>query len=59
VRICERNNSADNKVREEGGRRGAPGARAVIPLQPLEKTVVRQAVPLKSMVEQISTCSPC
>jgi len=40
VRICERNNSADTKVSEEGGGGGAPGARA-------EKTMVRQAVPLQ------------
>ncbi|GAB0205849.1 acid sphingomyelinase-like phosphodiesterase 3b [Grus japonensis] len=48
VRRCERNNSADTKVREEGGG-GAPGTRAEIPLQPLEKTMVRQAVPLQPM----------
>ena len=32
VRRCERNNSADTKVSEEGGGGGAPGARAEIPL---------------------------
>ena len=32
VRRCERNNSADTKVREEGGAGGAPGAGAEIPL---------------------------
>ncbi|GAB0188319.1 hypothetical protein GRJ2_001297200 [Grus japonensis] len=48
ARICERNNSADTKV-SEGGGGGAPGARAEIPLQPMEKTVVRQAVPLQPM----------
>ena len=37
VRRCERNNSADTKVREEGGGGGAPGARAETPLQPLER----------------------
>ena len=47
VRICERNNSADTKVSEEGGGRGAPGAGAEIPLQPLVQPMVRQAVPLQ------------
>ncbi|GAB0183796.1 acid sphingomyelinase-like phosphodiesterase 3b [Grus japonensis] len=47
VRRCERNNSADTKVSEEGGGGGAPGSGAEIPLQPLEKTMVRQAVPLQ------------
>ena len=37
------------KVSEEGGRGGAPGTRAEIPLQPMEKTLVRQAVPLQPM----------
>ncbi|GAB0184492.1 epimerase family protein SDR39U1 [Grus japonensis] len=36
LRRCERNNSADTKVSEEGGGGGAPGARADIPLQPME-----------------------
>ena len=49
VRICERNNSADTKVSEEGGGGGAPGAGAEIPLQPMVKTMVRQAVPLQPM----------
>ena len=49
VRICERNNSADTKVSEEGGGGGAPGTRAEIPLQPVVKTMVRQAVPLQPM----------
>jgi len=49
VRICERNNSADTKVSAEGGGRGAPGAGAEIPLQPVEQTMVRQAVPLQPM----------
>ena len=47
MRICERNNSADTEVGEEGGGGGAPGARAEIPLQPMVKTMVRQAVPLQ------------
>jgi len=49
VRICERNNSADTKVREGGGRGGAPGTRAELPLQPVVKTTVRQAVTLQSV----------
>jgi len=49
VRICERTNSADTKVSGEGGGRGAPGAGAGIPLQPVLKTMVRQAVPLQPM----------
>ncbi|CAM9267070.1 unnamed protein product [Bubo scandiacus] len=47
VRMCERNNSADTKISEEGGGGGAPGARAEIPLQPLVQTMVGQAVPLQ------------
>ncbi|GAB0190694.1 acid sphingomyelinase-like phosphodiesterase 3b [Grus japonensis] len=47
VRRCERNSPADTQVSEGGG--GAPGARAEIPLQPLEKTMVKQAVPLQPM----------
>ncbi|GAB0176233.1 AN1-type zinc finger protein 5-like [Grus japonensis] len=39
----------DIKVSEEGGAGGAPSVRAEIPLQPLEKTMVRQAVPLQPM----------
>jgi len=49
VRICDSNNSADTRVREEGGGGGAPGAAAEIPLQPMEKTMVRKAVPLQPM----------
>ncbi|GAB0179821.1 E3 ubiquitin-protein ligase MARCHF3 [Grus japonensis] len=41
VRRCERSNSADTKVSAEGGGGGTPGARAEIPLQPMEKTMVR------------------
>jgi len=49
VRICERNNSSDTKVTEEAGGGGAPGTEAEVPLQPVLKTVVRQAVPLQPM----------
>jgi len=38
--------SADTKVSEEGGGGGASGTEAEIPLQPMEKTMVRQAVSL-------------
>ncbi|GAB0175561.1 acid sphingomyelinase-like phosphodiesterase 3b [Grus japonensis] len=44
---CERNNPADTQASAEGGAGGAPGTRAEIPSQPLEKTMVRQAVPLQ------------
>ena len=47
MRTCERSNSADTKVSEEGGAGGAPGIRAEIPLQPLVQPTVRQAVPLQ------------
>jgi len=43
-RTCERNKSADTKVSDKAGGGVAPGARAEIPLQPVKKTVVRQAV---------------
>ncbi|GAB0207086.1 hypothetical protein GRJ2_003174200 [Grus japonensis] len=49
VRTCERNNSADTKVSEEGRGGGAPGIGGEIPLQPMEKTMVRQAVPLQPL----------
>ncbi|KAK4829482.1 hypothetical protein QYF61_004772 [Mycteria americana] len=49
VRICESNNPADTKASEEGGGGGAPGAGAEIPLQPMVKPMVRQAVPLQPM----------
>jgi len=49
VRTCVRTNSTDTKVREAGGGGGAPGNRAEILLQPMEKTVERQAVPLQPM----------
>ena len=45
----ERNNCADTKVSEEGEGGGAPGTGAEIPLQPVVKTMVRQAVPLQPM----------
>ena len=47
VRVCERNNPTDTKVSEEGREESAPGAGAEIPLQPMVKTVVRQAAPLQ------------
>ena len=49
VRLCERNSSADTKVSGEGGGGGAPDAGAEIPLQPMVKTMVRQAVPRQPM----------
>jgi len=45
-RQYERNSSADTKVSEEGGGGGAPRVGAEIPLQPMMKTMERQAVPL-------------
>jgi len=39
----------DTKVSGEGGVGGTPGARAEIPLQFMEKTVVRPAVTLQPM----------
>ena len=56
------NNSADAKVSEEGVGVGAPGAGAEIPLWPVVKTMVKQAVPLQPMEVHggapISTRSP-
>ena len=49
VTICERNNSVDTKISEEGEEGGASCAGAEIPLQPMVKTVVRQAVPLQPL----------
>jgi len=46
VRLCQRNNSADS---EEGGEGGASGTGSEILLQPVVKTMVRQAVPLQPM----------
>ncbi|GAB0205771.1 E3 ubiquitin-protein ligase MARCHF3 [Grus japonensis] len=51
LRICEINHCADTEFNAEGGGGGAPGTRAEIPLQPLEKTMVKQAVPLQPMEE--------
>ena len=48
MRTCKRNNPEDTKVSEERGGGDAPGTRAEIPLQPVVKTTVRQAVPLQS-----------
>ncbi|GAB0201689.1 hypothetical protein GRJ2_002634500 [Grus japonensis] len=45
-------NSADTKVSAEGGGGGAPGAGAEIPLQPVVKTMVKQAVPLQQPMEE-------
>ncbi|KAJ7397452.1 suppression of tumorigenicity 5 protein isoform x4 [Pitangus sulphuratus] len=47
VMICESNNSADTKVSAEVEGGGAPCAGAEIPLQPMRKTTLRQAVPLQ------------
>lgn len=49
VRKCDKNSPADAKIGEEGGGRSAPGARAEIPLQPVVKTMVMQAVSLQPM----------
>lgn len=46
MRICERSNSANTKVTENGGE-NVPGAGAEIPLQPLVQTMVEAAVPLQ------------
>jgi len=45
----ESNNSANTQVGAEGGGGGAPDAGAEIPLQPMVKTMMRQAVPLQPM----------
>lgn len=53
-----RNSSADTKVTEEGGWGSDTGTRAHIPLQPMDKTMMKQAVPLEPTevhVEQVST----
>jgi len=46
-RLCERNNSVDTKVSEEGGGGGASGTQAESPLKPMVKTMLKQAVPLQ------------
>ncbi|KAF4795871.1 hypothetical protein TURU_089446 [Turdus rufiventris] len=48
VRTCK-NDYADTKVSEEEGEGGAPGTRAEIPLQPILKTMVKQAITLQPM----------
>ena len=40
-----RNSPANTKVGEEGGRGGAPGARADSLLQPVENTTVKKTIP--------------
>lgn len=50
MRTCEKTNYADIKVIEEGGEGDAPGTTAKIPLQPVVKVMVKQAVPLQSMM---------
>ncbi|GAB0206687.1 AN1-type zinc finger protein 5-like [Grus japonensis] len=40
---------SDTKVSAEGGGGGVPGAGAEIPLKPVVKTMVKQAVPLQPM----------
>ncbi|PKU33945.1 protein pxr1-like [Limosa lapponica baueri] len=47
--MCESNNSAETKVSEEGRGGGDPGSIAEIALQPMVKTMVRQAVPWQPM----------
>lgn len=42
-----RNNSAGTKISEEGGRGVALGIEAKIHLQPLVRTMLRQAVPMQ------------
>jgi len=49
VRQCERKISADTWINEERGGGGAPGTGEEIPLKPMVKTMVRQAVPLQPM----------
>jgi len=50
VRRYEANNSADTIVSEKTEEGGAPGAGGeIFPLQPVMKTMVRQAVPLQFM----------
>ena len=44
MRIYESKSPADSKDNEAGRGGGAPGTRAEIPLQPMEKTMVKQVV---------------
>ncbi|XP_064911936.1 uncharacterized protein LOC135578976 [Columba livia] len=53
VRMYERNNSADTKVSEEGEGGGASGAGEEIPLQPSEKTMVKQLCPLQPREDHV------
>ena len=45
--MCERDNSEDTKVSEEGAGGGVSGVRAEIPLKHVEKSMMRQTVPLQ------------
>ena len=47
VRTCKRNSPADTKVNEEGEGEDTPGTGAEILLQPMGKTMVREAVLLE------------
>lgn len=49
VGVCEKKSTAGTKVSEEWWRGGAPAARPEIPLQPMGKTIVRQAVSLQTV----------
>lgn len=49
MRKCKTISSTDTRVIEEGGRGGAPCARALVSLQALVKTMGMQVVPLKPM----------
>lgn len=59
--ICERegweryegNSSGDTKVSNGGGEWDGPDTEAEIPLQPLEKTMVKQVVPLQLMEDHV------
>lgn len=61
MKKSERNSPVCTKVKEvkEGG--DTPGLRAEIPLQPMERTRVKEVVapqPMEDDHEQIPTCSP-
>lgn len=51
-----RNSPANTKVREEGGREGAPGTGAEISLQPPESTMMKQIFSL-GRIPQWSGCT--